>query len=84
MRISHNKNHFESQALGLLHYVIMTQSWYRAAATSPGMSCRERALVLFCSVWSSCHYRVIIVGTCESFFCVRIEFRIELAVRFDF
>ena len=27
---------------------------------------------------------IFIVGTCESFFCVRIESRIESAVRFDF
>ena len=31
---------------------------------------------LLCSI-----YRV---GTCESFFCVRIESRIESAIRFDF
>ena len=33
---------------------------------------------------SSSYCSTSVLGTCESFFCVRIESRIELAVRFDF
>ena len=35
------------------------------------------------SFYSNCQY-MSSLGTCESFFCVRIESRIESAVRFDF